>query len=181
MSWALAVLLAAAPPAITLKDVEGRSHTPLSQPGKKAVALIFLMPDCPIANYYAPEISRICQEYGEKGVACFLVHVDPDVTAAQAARHARSHGLKGTVLLDPRHELARKAGVTIAPEACVFTPSGSLAYRGRIDDIYVDYGKRRAAPSKRDLRDALDAVLAGKKVAAPVTKAIGCLLPEPLK
>ena len=52
------------------------------------------------------------------------------------------------------------------------------ALTGRIDDIYTELGKRRAEPSKRDLRDALTAVLKGQPVAESRTKAIGCFIPE---
>jgi hypothetical protein len=59
----------------------------------------------------------------------------------------------------------------------VITPGG-LAYRGRIDDLYPELGKKRAAPTKRDLREALAAVLAGKPVPVPRTEAVGCSIPD---
>ena len=49
-----------------------------------------------------------------------------------------------------------------------------MAYRGRIDDTYAAYGKRRPEPTTRALETALIAVLAGKKVAVPRTEAVGC-------
>jgi hypothetical protein len=71
--------------------------------------------------------------------------------------------------------------VKMAPEVAVLGPDGKVLYRGRIDDLYVTYGKRRPAPTQHDLRDALDALLAGKAIAAPTAKVIGCYLPEPKK
>src|SRR5262249_38688129 len=140
-----------------------------------------LLPDCPISNAYAPEIKRICANYAPKKVATFIVHADPDVSAAAAKKHARDYGLPGPVLLDPAHVLVRRTGVTRAPEVAVLAPDGKIAYRGRIDDWYVDYGKRRAEPAQRDLRNALDAILAGKPVPRATTPALGCDLPEPKK
>ena len=49
----------------------------------------------------------------------------------------------------------------MSPEAAVFAADGSIKYRGRINDLYVDLGKKRNAATTHDLRDALDAVLAG--------------------
>lgn len=161
------------------KDVNGQQHTPLAPSKSKATILFFLMPDCPIANSYAPEIKRICADYDAKKINAFIVHADPDVTADQARQHARQYGLACPVLLDPTHVLVKKTGVTRAPEVAVLAPDRKVLYRGRIDDWYVDYGKRRGEPTQRDLRNALDAILQGKAVPVPTTKAIGCYLPEP--
>jgi peroxiredoxin len=166
---------------VSVKDVDGKSHAPLAQKDSKATVLFFLMPDCPISNAYAPEIERICQAYAKKGVTAFIVHADPDTTAEDAKKHAREHKLTASVLLDPTHRLVKRTGVKTAPEVAVVGPDGKTLYHGRIDDWYVDYGKRRAEPTKHDLRDALDNVLAGKAVAAPTTTALGCPLPEPRK
>ncbi len=181
---ALAVGSAVAPaaddaPAIQLRDVEGRLHAPLAQAGMKATVCFFVLPDCPISNAYAPEIRRIGADYKAKKIATFVVHADPDVTAERAKKHAQEYGLTCPVLLDPAHRLVKHTGATIAPEAVVLAPDGKVLYRGRIDNWYVDYGKRRAAPTQRDLRNALDAVLQGKRVPVAATKAIGCDLPEP--
>jgi thiol-disulfide isomerase/thioredoxin len=159
--------------------LDGRSHTPLSD--KKVTVLFFLLPDCPVSNAYAPEIKRICKDYEAKKVAAYIVHADPDVSAEQAKKHAKEFGYICPVLRDPTHLLVKASGVKMAPEVAVLGPDRKVLYRGRIDDLYVDYGKRRPAPTQRDLRDALDAILQGKTVAAPTTKVIGCHLPEPKK
>ena len=164
-----------------VRDVAGRLQTPLAPKDKKATIFFFLLPDCPISNSYAPEIKRICADYELKKIAAFVIHADPDVTVNQAKKHAKDHGLACPVLLDPAHVFVKKAGVTIAPEVAVLAPDGKVLYRGRIDDWYIDYGKRRGEPSQRDLRNALDAIVQGKAVATPTTKAIGCYLPEPKK
>jgi thiol-disulfide isomerase/thioredoxin len=180
----LAVGAGASQPAslsVTFSDVNGRMHTPLSQPAKKATVFFFLQPDCPVSNAYAPEIKRICAEYEPKKIAAFVVHADPDVSIEHAKKHAKEYGLACPVLRDPTHVLVKRTGVTIAPEVAVLAPDGKILYRGRIDDLYVDYGKRRAEPTQRDLRNALEAVLQGKAVTTPATKAIGCPLPEPKK
>jgi hypothetical protein len=80
------------------------------------------------------------------------------------------------VLIDRRHELVRQLGATVTPEAAVIGAHGELLYRGRIDDGYVSLGKRRFEATTHDLRDALEAVLAGKPVAAPRTATVGCAI-----
>lgn len=168
-------------PPLEVRDVFGRLHTPLAQSDRKAVVLFFLLPDCPVSNAYAPEIGRICKDYDAKKVASYIVHADPDVTADAAKKHAKEYGLAAPVLLDPTHLLVKAAGVKMAPEVAVLGPDRKVLYRGRIDDLYIDYGKRRPAPTQRDLRIALDAILQGKAVTTPATKVIGCYLPDPKK
>ncbi len=168
-------------PTLSFRDTEGRVQTPLSQPDKKATILFFLLPDCPISNSYAPEIQRICKDYEAKKIAAFVIHADPDVTAEDAKKHAATYGLACPVLRDPSHLLVKRTGVTMAPEVAVLAPNGSVVYRGRIDNMYVDYGKRLTVPTQRDLRRALDEILDGKKVSIPTTRVLGCDLPEQAK
>jgi hypothetical protein len=159
--------------------VDGRTHPILPADNVKAVALVFLMHDCPVANSYAPELRRIHDEYAGRAVQFYWVHVDPDLSPEHARRHARQFNLPGTVLLDPDHELVAAAGVTRVPEAALFSPRGPLLYRGRIDDLYAGFGKRRQAAIELDLRNALDAVLAGWPPPPPAGEVIGC--PVPMK
>jgi hypothetical protein len=162
---------------IPLVDVNGVEHRPFADPKLKAVALVFILPDCPIANSYAPEWNRLRASMGSRGVRLFLVQVDPAMTADAAREHAREYQLEPPVLLDPRHELVKMAGAKKSPEAAVISPAGKLLYRGRIDDRYVGLGKRRPETTSHDLYDALEAILAGKPV-PPGAEAVGCFIPK---
>lgn len=167
------------PPAgFSLRDVAGVDRHPFTDPAVNAVALIFVLADCPIANGYAPEINRLCAEYGPRGVRFFLVHVAEDLSGRAAAEHARDYGYTCPVVLDAGHVLVRRAGARVVPEAAVFGAGGERKYLGRIDDLYADLGKRRPRATQLDLRDALDAVLAGRPVPRPVTQAVGCFIPS---
>ena len=67
--------------------------------------------------------------------------------------------------------------MTVTPEAVVLAPGGQGLYRGRIDDKYVSLGQPRFHINRHDLRDALDAVVQGRPVPTPNTRAIGCFIP----
>lgn len=146
--------------------------------GKKALTLFFLGTDCPISNSYAPEIKRICDLYAAQNIAFAIVYPDPDVSLAAAKKHAKAYGYTCPIFLDPKHRLTRKAGATLTPQAAVFGADGSLLYRGRIDNLYVDFAKPRFQATQHDLRDALDAIAAGEPAPQKFTKAIGCFIPE---
>ena len=158
-----------------LSDTHGKIHDPLMTiADRTATVIIFTLPDCPIANAYAPEINRLVADYSARGVAFYLAHVDRDLTAAAARQHAKDFGLQCPVLLDSQHALVKALGATQTPQAFLLGPDGKPRYQGRINNLYADYGQRRQSVTQHDLRHALDAVLAGKPVSQPVTEVIGC-------
>lgn len=144
----------------------------------KASAVVFILPDCPICNSYIPVLNRIHADFAPRGINVMLIHADPETTSEKARAHAREYNIQCPVAVDLEHTQVEKAGVSTAPEAAVFSPSGELLYRGRIDDQYAGLGKRRTVVTSHDLRDALDAILAGKPVREPRTEAVGCPIPK---
>lgn len=159
---------------VQLTDANGKPHTPLRSATNKATVILFTLPDCPIANAFAPEINRLVADYSSRGVGFYLAHADRDVTAAAARQHAADFAFRCPVLLDPQHALVHALGATKTPQAFLIDAAGKTVYRGRINNLFAEYGTRRQVVTKHDLRAALDAVLAGKPVAQPVTEAIGC-------
>ena len=163
------------PPLIGLESKELR---PFGQQGVKAVAMIFVLPDCPIANSYLPEINRLHTEFIPQGVELFVVQADSATTAEQARKHAHEYEIEAPVVLDVDHAWVKRAGATRTPEAVVFSPAGEILYRGRIDDRYVGLGQKRPQATTHDLAAALAAIVGGKPVPQPRTEAVGCYIPE---
>jgi peroxiredoxin len=159
-----------------LRDTQGAVHTPAEWRGAKAVAIYFTTTDCPIANSYVPEMNRIHDAYAPRGVAFFAVQTDLSIPESDVAKYARDFGYAYPLLLDPQQVLVRHAGATITPQVAILAPDGKLLYLGRIDDRVADFGKQRVKPSVLDLRNSLDAVLAGRPVAHATTKSIGCAI-----
>lgn len=168
--------------AVAVTDLQGKHVRPFSSinPGTALAAVfIFITTDCPICNASAPEIQRIAADYSGRGVAFYIVHTDPDVTRDAAVAHAREYGYDhaagARVLLDPEHKLVAKLGAKVTPEAFVIT-SRETVYRGRIDDLFPERGKKRDAPTTHELRDAIEDVLARRPVRIAETKALGCYI-----
>src|SRR5262245_66234321 len=82
-----------------------------------------------------------------------------------------------SAILDSNHELVKAAGATVVSEVALFANNGELKYRGRIDNLYAALGKPRQVVSERDLRNALDALIAGRSVPNSRTQAFGCFIP----
>ena len=163
-------------------DLDGRPIDPLAVPtDTRAHVLVFTTTDCPISNRYAPEIQRLAAAYRERGVAFWLVYPVPGDTSDKIRTHAAQFGFQLPIARDTRAELVRHAAVTVTPEVAVITAGGAVAYRGRVDDRYVDFGRDRPAPTTRDLDQALTNLLAGRAIEPKTTRAVGCILSDLLK
>ena len=176
---ALLALGAILHPAIVVRDVNGVSREPLRVEKGHIAALIFVTNDCPISNYYSHEIRRTCEEYALRGLECTLVYIDPTIKDATAAQHAREYGHGDyPKVVDRDRALVDATGVTVTPEVVLVRPNETIAYRGRIDNYYVDLTKPRAQVTEHDWRDALDELIAGKPVAKPEVQPVGCYIPD---
>ena len=165
--------------ASVLRDIDGDTHGSLEKPQSKWNVLFFITSDCPIANQYAPEIRRICDAYDPKGASCLLVYADASMTPVQIRANSKDYFHSAyPAIFDDGYRIARKAGATVSSEVAVFSSGAKLEYRGRINDFYADLGTPRQRVTHHDLRDALDALAAGKPIANPRTQAVGCFIPD---
>ena len=108
--------------------------------------------------------------------AFFAVQTDLSIPEADVLQYARDFRYAYPLLLDPRQVLVRYAGAAITPQVAIFGPDGKLLYLGRIDDRVADFGKQRPKATVLDLRNSLDAILAGRPVPHATTKSIGCAI-----
>ncbi len=178
--WAISLLVAAAgvfgsaAPKFSLADSAGATHTDAEWRAARASVIFFITTDCPISNGYVPEMNRIAHDYASRGVRVYAVMADTTTPLAEVQKHAKDYAFAFPVLLDPKQTLVRFTGASITPQAAVISAAGSMVYLGRIDNRVEGFGQQRPQATQHELRDALDEVLAGKPVAKPATKAIGC-------
>jgi hypothetical protein len=164
---------------MTVTDLAGRPVDPFADPNSKSVVLIFVCTSCPIANRYAPTIQKLYERYGAKPIGFWLVFADGSESPEEIQEHLAAYKLQAPALLDTKHHLVALCQATKTPEAVVFAQGRKLTYRGRIDDLFTDFGKWRDRPTRHDLRDAIDAVLEGRAVDRAEIPAIGCDIPGP--
>lgn len=144
-----------------------------------AAVVFFVLEDCPVSNALVPEMERTVKAYSEKGVRFTYVYINPKLGGEAMAAHVEEYGLTAATVIDREHRVVAKAGATVTPEAAVFRKDGQLAYCGRINNLYVGFGKKRQVVNEYDLKDALDAVLAGKvKIPKARAKAVGCYIAD---
>ena len=181
--WAAA--LPAAGDGVQIRGVDGRLLRPFT-PAGTANAIFFIQSDCPISNWYAPVVQQVCRDYASRGVGCTLIYEDVDLGASpqgldgDVRRHLQEYRYSNmAAAIDRTRAVARHAKVSVTPSVAVVDRAGAVRYRGRINDAYADLGKPRQQVTSHDLRDALDAVIAGRRVSTPETQALGCFIVDP--
>ena len=162
--------------ALRLTTVNGQSIAPFTDSSTKAVALIFVAHDCPVANAFQPSLAAFHKTYAEQGVVCIQIHCSSLVTADAVKKHVVDFVIKMPVVFDPDQKLGRLTGAKVTPEAIVIDRTGTVRYRGAINNLYAGFGKKRRVATAHYLQDAVDAVLAGETVKTPKTKPVGCFI-----
>jgi peroxiredoxin len=160
--------------AFTLTGADGKAVSLDAFKDRKAFVVVFLSFDCPVSTSYSSTLAELHRAYGDR--AAFLGVSHDDASAAQLARQAADYKLPFPVLKDEGGKAAEALKATTSPEAFVIDHNHVLRYRGRIDNAYSARLKRNRKTTQHDLKDALEAVLAGKAPRVPATTAIGCPL-----
>jgi peroxiredoxin len=163
-------------PNFTLRNAAGTSVALHDLKGRKAVVIVFLSFDCPVATSYAQALAELARTYASRDVTFLGIGVG-DEAPGQGEKHARDLALPFPVYRDERRAAVAALRAEVTPEAFVLDGGFVLRYRGRIDDRYVARLKPNARITRHDLRQALEEVLAGKAVSVPATRAVGCPLP----
>jgi predicted dienelactone hydrolase len=160
-----------------LTDIAGQRHAPFDDPTTRAVVLVFISTDCPIANAYQPLLKKLSEKHAEQGVRWFMIHPDPATTTEQAAEHSKQFEIEMPIIVDQNQSIARGVGARVTPEVFVFAKANEKAvYQGRIDDLHAAYGKKRAAATTQELADALRAIVDGQPIAVSKTEPVGCFI-----
>jgi peroxiredoxin len=132
----------------------------------KAVVVVFLSTVCPYSNYFSDHLRVLDAEYGRKGVLLVGVNSNRTETVQEAIDHARQYRLSFPLVKDAGNKIADLLGAQVTPEAFLVDSEGRLRYRGRV----------RSKIGSTELKDAIEAVLAGRPVKTPVAKAFGCAI-----
>jgi peroxiredoxin len=152
-----------------LPDVDGKDHSLSSLKGKNGTVLIFIGVQCPVSNAYNGRMEKLAQDYKARGINVVGVNANSTESAGDVKAHAASNNLTFMILKDNGNKLADALGAERTPEAYVLDAGNKIVYRGRIDNA-----KNAASVTTSELRDAMDALIAGKPVAKSSVPAFGC-------
>jgi len=163
-------------PAFTLANaVDGKTYA--FKPGDGKVSVVFFTCNqCPYAKAFEPRLIEIAKQYQARGVNFYAIDPNDEArfveeTVANMKDRAVSKGYPYPYLKDNDSSIARAYGARVTPHVYVIDQTGTLRYRG-----YVDDSARPEERTKSGLTDALDALLANKPVANTETRAFGCTI-----
>ncbi|MCA9608079.1 MAG: thioredoxin family protein [Myxococcales bacterium] len=179
VSHASALALGAEAPMRThrMRGVDGQQTSIASVAGEHGTLVIFTCNHCPWAQAWESRITALGNTYRQRGVGVIAINSnDPEEFAAdgypQMQERARAAGMQFPYVVDETSNVARAFGATRTPEAFLFDGRGHLVYHGAIDDN----AHEPAQVQHHYLRDALDAVVAGRPIAEGETRFLGCTI-----
>ena len=164
-------------PAFVLKDVitlHEVSTQALS--GPRGLLVMFICRHCPFVKHLEKALAQLGRDYDGKGVGIVAVSSNdaasyPDDAPESLAVQARELGFTFPYVYDETQEVARAYDAACTPDFFLFDSALKLVYRGQFDDSRPGNG---VPVTGRDLRAALDALIAGQPVSAEQRPSLGC-------
>ncbi|HZC43157.1 MAG TPA: thioredoxin family protein [Acidobacteriaceae bacterium] len=164
-------------PDFSLTDViSGKTITRDQAAGERGLLVMFLCAHCPFVQHVNYELGRLGGDYANRGLGIVAISSNdaetyPDDAPAGLRRQAEEHGFSFPYLFDESQEVARAYKAACTPDFYLFSADKKLVYRGQLDGSRPGNG---VPVDGRDLRAAMDQVLAGKPVATEQQPSIGC-------
>ncbi|MBI1182652.1 redoxin domain-containing protein [bacterium] len=167
-----------AAPDFSLKNVDGKMVSLSDYADKKGVIVIFTCNHCPYAKLYEDRIKALDVKYSPKGWPVVAINpndpaIEPDDSYERMQEVATEHGYTFPYLFDEKQEVFPKYGATRTPHVFLLQNGKKgfeVAYIGAIDNNAKDTN----AADEKFVENAIEALMAGKKVSTKETAAIGC-------
>jgi thiol-disulfide isomerase/thioredoxin len=164
------------PDFVLTNAVDGKPVSPRDYAGRNGLLVMFICNHCPYVKHVKDELGRIAAEYDPKGLAVIAINANdlagyPQDGPDRMRELALEEGWHFPFLFDDTQEVARSFKAACTPDFFLFDHKQRLAYRGQLDDSRPSTS---TPVTGRDLRAAIDAVLAGKKVSEEQKPSIGC-------
>jgi len=157
-----------APEFKALTGVDGKDYSLADMKDSNVVVVCFTCNNCPVAVAYEDRFVEFQKQYANKGVKFVAINANrrtEDIAAMKT--RAEEKGFNFPYVFDKSGKLATEYGARVTPHIFVLDQGRHVAYVGAFDDNLNN-------PSQKYVADAVDALLAGKKVETTKTRAVGC-------
>ena len=162
-------------PDFSLPGTDGKTYSLNDFADAKVLIVLFTCNHCPFVVGSQERVDRLYGEYASKGVRMIAINSNetkdhPTDDLEHMKQRAQELDLKYPYVRDDSQEVALAYGALRTPHFYVFDADRKLQYTGRMDDNPRDASKATTS----ELREALDAILAGRRPDMPLTNPIGC-------
>jgi len=167
--------IGSAAPGFDLPGTDGKNHALGDFADARLLVVVFSCNHCPYVIGSEDRMNAFYADYAPKGVAMVAINSNetdnhPTDSFDHMVRRAAEKGFRFPYVRDESQEVAKAYGALRTPHYYVFDAERSLRYTGRMDDN----PRQAGAETTGELRDAVDALLAGGDPPVPVTNPIGC-------
>lgn len=169
--------LGTAAPDFLLRDVvTGKQMSRAEAAGPKGMLAMFICRHCPFVKHVQDEIAKIGRDYAGRGVGIVAISSNdvashPEDSPTKLAYQAQELQFSFPYLFDESQEVARAYDAQCTPDFFLYDGNGRLVYRGQLDDSRPG---SEIAVTGRDLRAALDALIAGREISTEQRASLGC-------
>lgn len=162
-------------PDFRLPDTNGKTVSLADSKGKPLVVM-FICNHCPYVKHIRSGLAQLARDYQPRGAAIVGISANdaanyPQDSPKEMAKEAKEAGYLFPYLYDETQSVAKAYRAACTPDFYLFDRGHRLVYRGQFDDSRPGNGM---PVTGKDLRGALDAVLAGKAAPANQKASIGC-------
>ncbi len=166
-----------APTFSNLPGTDGKKYSLSSFSDKSILVVVFSCNHCPYVQTYEDRMIALQRDYAAKGLQLVAVNSNevvhyPQDNFEEMVKRADLKKFNFPYVRDEDQSVANAYGATHTPEFFVFDAKRKLRYRGKFDDNYQNPG----AVKMNFLKNAVEALLAGKEVAEPETYSVGCTI-----
>jgi len=170
------LLLGTAAPDFHLPDTNGRRVSLADFPGAPALVVVFMCNHCPYVKHVRAGLAQFARDVQARGVTVVGINANdvadyPEDNPARMAAEVRAAGYTFPYLFDESQAVAKAYRAACTPDFYLFDAQRRLVYRGQFDDSRPGNG---IPVTGKDLRAAVDAVLAGQPVSAKQKSSLGC-------
>ncbi len=168
--------LGTAAPAFELPDPDGKLHSLDDFAGRPALLVAFICNHCPYVKHIAPAFARLAREYLERGVGIVAINSNDyehyaDDAPAKMKDEIAARGYPFPYLVDESQTVAKAYHAACTPDFYLFDKDHKLVYRGQMD---ASRPGNNLPVTGKDIREAIDAVLAGRAVSQEQRASMGC-------
>ena len=159
----------------TLDNCYGKPVSLSDFDDKKAVVVVFLGVECPLAKLYGPRLAQLQAEFEDQGVVVLGLNANTQDSMTELQAYVHRHDVNYEFLKDVGNRVADAFGAQRTPEAFLLDKNHVVRYHGSIDDQYL-VGKTRERSIRPYLRDALVQLLEDQEIVVPETEPEGCFI-----